>query len=378
MGGEIKETLIADAIAHAEERGNGAAPTITLDLSEVENAKSAILDMAVAKVLAEAGIGVAIILPGADITLDLDALGVIASADAGSFTVEAAIIPMRDLRGMQAAQVKGYETVVSIDVFVGEEKVDVPLTVSLPYTLKPNENPAAVRVWYMSDSGTLTDLYGAFDSTTGMITFTIAHQSYFVVGYDEVAIWTNIFTDLDPDEWYSYAIAFMNHHGMINGYGNGLVGAEDILSRSQFAALIWALEGKPLPNGTKSFPDVAEAAWYYNAVTWAAENGLVAGYGNGSFGPDDPITREQVVQMLYNYAINFKGYDIPANRDMPGFADTDLIDVWAETAAKALAEAGVLNGLPEGDDAFKPKDDATRAEAAQIFMNFVRFVVGDR
>ncbi|MCL2004409.1 MAG: S-layer homology domain-containing protein, partial [Oscillospiraceae bacterium] len=294
------------------------------------------------------------------------------------------VLELVELDGLLAAVTRGYELVVNIAVFVDDEKVDVPLTVSLPYTLKDGENPAAVRVWYMDDDGNLTDLNGVFDD--GAITFTITHQSYFVVGYDLVAIWENIFTDLDPDEWYYYAIAFMNHYGLYNGYNNGLVGPEDVLTRSQFATLIWALEGKPpvgdaVPSVPQDEPygfnDVAEDAWYYTAVTWAAENGIVAGTGMGRFEPDSPISRQEVIQMLYNYAVNFKEYELPQNREMPAFTDEEQIDAWAETATKALAEAGVLSGLPGGDDAFKPQSDATRAEAGQMFMNFVRFVAGE-
>jgi hypothetical protein len=105
---------------------------------------------------------------------------------------------------------------------------------------------------------------------------------------------------------------------------------------------------------------------------WAAENGVVAGYGNGQFGPDDKITRQQVSQMLWNYAVNFKGYDIPENRPMPSYTDKDQIDAWAETAAKELSEAGVLR---DGDE-FRPGDDTTRGEAADMFRNFLRFVAG--
>ena len=245
LGDETREALIADAIANAEERGNGATPTITLDLSEAANAKSVILDMEMAKALAEAGVEVAIKLPDAEIRLNLDALGAIASTDAGTFTVEAAVVPMGDLRGMQAAQVKGYETVVSIEVFAGDTKIDVPLTVSLPYSLKGGENPNAVRVWHMADSGTLTSLNGVFDMTAGMITFSIGHQSYFVVGYDPVALWINVFSDVSAGAWYYESVAFANYHELFGGYGNGLFGPQDSMTRAMFVTVLHNLEGQP-------------------------------------------------------------------------------------------------------------------------------------
>jgi hypothetical protein len=184
--------------------------------------------------------------------------------------------------------------------------------------------------------------------------------------------WINIFADLDPNHPYYEAIAFMNIRGLIVGYGNGNVGPDDTLTRAQFATLLWNLEGQPSPEGTVNFSDVQEDAWYYAPVQWAAEQGVVAGVGGGLFAPDTPISRQEVVQMLYNYAVNFKGYKIPKNRDISDYTDKGKIDVWAESAAKALAEAGVLRDEKE----FRPTDDATRGEAADMFMNFLRFIAG--
>ncbi|MCL2004446.1 MAG: YDG domain-containing protein, partial [Oscillospiraceae bacterium] len=184
---ETTEALVEKAINAVGDAVPGVPapiPTVTLDLSSVEGATSAVLNVETAQTFSEAEVAVTVILPDAEITLAPEALATLSeTTDVGAtpITVEATEIPMRDLQGMQAAQVKGYETVVSIDVFVGETKVNVPLTVSLPYNLKANENPAAVRVWYMDSDGTLTDLKGTYDKDTGLITFTITHQSYFVV-----------------------------------------------------------------------------------------------------------------------------------------------------------------------------------------------------
>jgi hypothetical protein len=276
---------------------------------------------------------------------------------------------------MQAAQARGFETVVDIKVFLDGEKINVPLTVSIPYTRKPNENPAAVRVWYMCGNGTLTCMNGVY--ADGFVTFTVPRQSYFVVGYDPVLLWENIFNDLPEDDPFYEAIAFMNMLGLINGHANGTAGSAEPFTRAQAAALLWNLEDKPLlttNNGQfTAFSDVDEDHWYYDAVMWAAENNVAAGKGGGLFDPGTAITRQETAQMLYNYAVNFKGYEIPENRSMPEYTDKDQIGVWAESAAKALAEAGVL----PPDDEFRPKDGATRGEAAKLFRNFLRFVAAD-
>ena len=372
------EALIEKALAAAADDaadGEAAVPTVILDLSSLEGAESAVLNVAAAQNFSEAEVAITVILPDAEITLPVEALAAIAAFSGSGttpVTVEAAVIPMSELRGMQAAQVKGYETVVSIDVFVGDTKVDVPLTVSLPYTLKPNENPDAVRVWYMDEAGALTDLKGTYDRATGMITFTINHQSYFVVGYDPVALWINIFSDVSEDAWYFDAVAYANFYELFGGYGDGLFGPGDSMTRAMFVQVLYNMEGQPALSAEGSpFSDVLEGAWYYDAVIWAAENGIVTGVGGGRFDPSRAISRQEMAVMLLNFA-ECKGIELPQHRDLPDFSDYAQIDAWAETAAKALAEAGVLSG---SNNEFMPGDDATRAQVAAMFKNYLRFVV---
>jgi hypothetical protein len=314
-----------------------------------------------------AGIGI--------ITIGSDAMALLAgyceNDGTSIITVVFEAVNMSDLQGMQAAQVKGYETVVSIDVFVGDTKVDVPLTVSLPYTLKANENPVAVKVWYMDSNGDLTDLKGVYDSATGMITFSIPHQSYFVVGYDPVALWNNIFRDVPANAWYYDAVAFANSYGLFNGNAGNFM-PNDSMTRAMFVTALWNLEGKPSPKEAGRFTDVAHNAWYHNAVQWAAENDVVGGVGGGNYAPDRAITRQEMAVMLMNYA-NYKGYDIPEYRSLE-FVDSGQVASWAEAAVKLLSEAGVISG---SNNAFMPHKDTARAEVAALLKNFLRFVVVD-
>jgi hypothetical protein len=205
-----------------------------------------------------------------------------------------------------------------------------------------------------------------------MITFTISHQSYFVVGYEPVALWVNIFNDVTANAWYYNAVAFANFHGLFGGYGNGIFAPRDSMTRAMFTMVLYQLEDNPTIRGASRFTDVAPDAWYYNAVQWAAENGVVHGVGNNRFEPNRPISRQEMALMLDNY-VRFKDYDMPAHRPLPGFTDYNQIELWAENAARRLSEAGVISG---DNGAFKPKDTATRAEVSQLFKNFMRFVLG--
>jgi len=277
---------------------------------------------------------------------------------------------MSELQGMQSAQVRGFETVININVHVDGEKINVPLIVSLPYTLKENENPSAVRVWFLCDQGTLTCMNGVFDPVTGMITFTITHQSYFVVGYDPVLLWDNVFNDLSRNAYYHDAIAFMNQRGIMNGYGHGVIGAQDKLNRAQLATMLWNMEGNPMPVGSVTFNDVAQGAWYYHQVLWAAENGIMPGVSAGNFAPNAMVTYKQLAQILYNYAVNFNDYTLPTNVLMPESIVSGYVDAWDETEARRLLESGIFG---HGDE-FSPDVDTTRGEAALIIRDFIRFV----
>ena len=119
------------------------------------------------------------------------------------------------------------------------------------------------------------------------------------------------------------------------------------------------------PVSTLPFTDVAADAWYADAVNWAAAKGIVNGYGDGTFGPEDAITREQMAVLLYNYA-RFKGEDMTASADLSGFTDGDQVSDWAEYAMKWAVAEGLMNG---SNNALNPLGTASRAEAAQVLMN---------
>ncbi|MCL2004256.1 MAG: S-layer homology domain-containing protein [Oscillospiraceae bacterium] len=280
-----------------------------------------------------------------------------------------------ELDGLLAAVTKGYELVVNIAVFVDDVKVDVPLTVSLPYTLKDGENPAAVRVWYMDDGGTLTDLKGVFDEETGLITFDITHQSYFVVGYDEaLAAWDGRWTDVEENEYFE-AIAFIAWYlteleeTLFAGTGGGLFAPDMMMTRGQFMTVLHKLANRPEHVDGDGFDDVAEDAWYYDAVLWGFETGIVAGVGGNLFAPDDELSREQMAVILSKYAV-YAGLELAELRELP--EELEFSD-WADEDGyiTGLAGAGLLTS--GGLDLTK---GAPRAEIALMFMEFVRFIIG--
>ena len=173
------------------------------------------------------------------------------------------------------------------------------------------------------------------------------------------------FTDLDiVGTWYHEAVDYVLRNGLMTGYSNGAFGPDDHLSRAQLAQILYNRAGKPAVTGGSGFIDVPDGKWYAPAVAWAAANGIVSGYGSGLFGPDDNITREQLAVMLWRYA----GSPAATDKELR-FADADRANGYALEALRWAVENGILNGY--GDGRLDPKGLATRAQAAQMLMDAI-------
>ena len=174
--------------------------------------------------------------------------------------------------------------------------------------------------------------------------------------------------DVPAGSWYADAVAYVYEAGLMNGTEEGAFAPGQTLSRAMLAQILYNLEGQPAVGGT-AFSDVEEGRWYADAVTWSAGNGLVSGYGDGTFGPNDPVTREQLVLFLYRYA-GYKGQDTAqSGAAVLDFADAEEISSWALEAVTWAVDARLLSG--KTGNLLDPRWSATRAEVAQILMNFL-------
>lgn len=175
------------------------------------------------------------------------------------------------------------------------------------------------------------------------------------------------FRDVAADDWFYEAVCYVQETGLMDGMGDGTFAPQTALSRAMLARLLYNLEGQPAVDGGNRFGDLT-ADWYIDAVNWAASLGLVSGYGDGSFRPDQDISRQEMVQMLYHYA-RYKGYDLSGSYDLSAFRDGDKTADWArEAMAWALAQ-GIVSG--KGGSTLDPEGSATRAEIAQLLQNFL-------
>jgi len=180
--------------------------------------------------------------------------------------------------------------------------------------------------------------------------------------------WANPFEDVAADNWYYNAVRYVYEAGLMNGISQSTFEPESELTRAMLVTILYRLDSEPSVSSEDLFEDVASGNWYSDAVAWAAENGIVGGYGDGTFGPADSITREQIAVILFNYA-EYKGYDLTAANDLSAFSDAGSTSSWAQTAMEWAVGNGLLSG--NGDGTLDPTGTATRAEVATILMRFI-------
>ena len=172
------------------------------------------------------------------------------------------------------------------------------------------------------------------------------------------------FTDVSPTSWEADAVAFASAHELFSGTSETTFSPNESMSRGMLATVLYRLEGCPDQEGATTYGDVSSDAWYADGVAWVTENGIANGYGDGQFGPNDNITREQFAVMLWNYAGR-----PAASSQVLDFTDADQAGSYALEALCWAAENGILNGYSNGQ--LVPGGTATRAQAAQMLKNFM-------
>ena len=176
------------------------------------------------------------------------------------------------------------------------------------------------------------------------------------------------FSDVDADAWYAEAVMYCREHNLMAGIGNNQFAPESSLTRAQFATVLYRIEGTPAVTGTDAFTDTPDGAWYSDAVLWVSQQNLISGYGGGLFGPNDPVSREQMTTIFWRYAGS------PAADGASDYTDEASI---ASYAAAAVDWASVNNiVVPASAGVFAPKSNATRAHVAAALMNYSRQQTG--
>ena len=176
------------------------------------------------------------------------------------------------------------------------------------------------------------------------------------------------FTDVKTSDWYYDAVKYVYENGLMAGTSETTFAPEVKLNRAMAVQILYNLEGKPAVTEAATFTDAAAAGeWALDAIAWAQQTGVVAGMGDNLFAPAAQVTREQFAQMMYNYA-KYKGYDLTAAGDLAQFTDSGKLQPWAVTAMKWANGNGLINGFE--DNTLQPAGTTIRGQAASIIMNF--------
>ena len=220
--------------------------------------------------------------------------------------------------------------------------------------------------YYHEDSEALTFQTSGRIGADGSVSLRFTHASQYAIVIDDYSH-EMPFEDVGEGVWYYDAVSYVYAKGLMGGTSATTFEPNTTTSRAMIAVILWRLEGSPIVEEYTDFSDVADGAWYTEGIRWASSVGVVGGYPNGSFGPDDPITREQMAAMLYRYA-DYKGWDVTELADLSAFTDAESISGYAVTALRWANAAGIVGGY--NDSTLRPQGNARRSEAAAMLQRF--------
>ena len=187
--------------------------------------------------------------------------------------------------------------------------------------------------------------------------------------------WQSPFGDVATGDWFYGDVAYVYTKGLMLGTGTDpmLFSPQAKLTRGMVVTVLYRSAGSLDVNGIADpFNDIPSGQYYTDAVKWAATNNIVSGYGNGAFGPNDNITREQLAVILYNYAVFEDKGPVGMWAVRLGFTDAGDISDWATEGVMFCSMKGIINGYPDGS--FVPQGGATRAEGAAMLHRFMETV----
>lgn len=206
--------------------------------------------------------------------------------------------------------------------------------------------------------------------SSGNVALKFTHASEYAIVLDESSHELP-FTDTAKGAWYQGAVEYVYRNGIMTGTSATTFSPNTAMNRAMVAQILYNLEGQPTVTGESTFTD-SNTHWAAKAIAWAQKTGVVSGYGNNTFRPNQAVTREELAQMLYNYA-EYKQYDLTASGDLIAFPDGNNVQGWAKTAMSWANGNQLINGFE--DDTLRPGGDSTRAQAASILMRFDQNVV---
>ncbi|MDD4402344.1 MAG: S-layer homology domain-containing protein [Desulfitobacteriaceae bacterium] len=267
---------------------------------------------------------------------------------------------------------KGYTVISAYEVRLTGHRGNLTLT----FPIDAGYNGKSYVVKHRTSSGKIVSYTGTVEN--GKITIQVTELSPFMITIleDQITPDTKInnpFTDVGESDWFYNTVLLNLDRGLLGGTNVTTFSPNDPITRGMFTTVLARVDGADLSGYTTSqFTDVDMSKYYGASVVWAADKGIITGYGNGLFGAEDSITREQIAAMLTNY-IRIRNIKIDAAKpEAVNYADDSEISSWAKNSVYIMQVHGLIGGRPS--NLYDPKSIATRAEVAQVFLNYANAV----
>lgn len=329
--------------------------------------------------------GVTVKLPSAELRVDRQTLAAVTEQAAGSkirLVVEPDSTARSTMTAAQKSTLAGMKNAAALEAYFVSNNTRIhdfkggSVELSIPYRAK-----GAIRAWFLKEDGTREPVSARYDKENAQLI--LHHFSHYVIEeLDSSAAYTvcakddscplGAFGDLTAAAWYHDGVHYCLENGLMQGVSGGKFLPDGSTTRAQLVMILWRLEGSPETTGAVRFGDTAGGAWYTEAVRWAVGCGVVKGYDNECFGPNDAVTREQMAAILYRYA-QHKGYDVSAGEDtnILSFDDAFAVSEYAIPAMQWACGSGMVHGIArDGRMLLAPGDTTTRAQTATLLMRF--------
>lgn len=379
---EYDAETVGNILNAAEKSENG---NVTVDATAVESADEITIPAGIVTAIIDSGTVEELTFktPAAEFTLDTGVLNTVDDCFDSSYDtlmIHLAEVEASELTSSQQAAIDDTHDMVILDLAAtvthynaGGDKTgsqDVhelggSVLVRYAYTLEDGQDPAALIVYYLDENGTLKRIDAVYEN--GYLVFSTTHFSVYVVEYCPMSL----FTDCDISAWYHEGVDFVLMNGLFQGVSATTFEPHTVTSRAMIVTVLWRLAGEPDAVGSVSetFTDCTDGLWYSEAVLWAAQNGIVDGYGNGLFGPYDTLSREQMVTILYRYEQIINGGGFTGDWEFSlNYNDAESISNWAYEAFCWCVMNGIVDGTGNGN--LSPDGSAERCQLAVIMQRY--------
>ena len=360
---------LSEAISAAKKSGEDTV-TITPEIKGKVNGIAVSLPKSAAANAAKQGVQLIVETDKARVSLRAEVLGELAKNSGSELKLEITEKRAEEVSDKLAHENLDGASIVEVTLMIDGKPVTVfggkKLLIDIPVDSKRFRAGDTCRVLVLSDDGAAERTSGQCIKKNDALFVRVetTHLSTFVVMRDAALP----FTDVADTAWYADAVQYVYENGLMTGVSESEFAPDGTATRGQIVTILWRLAGSPVVNYAMRYADMDEGAWYGEAVRWAASTGVVTGYSESSFGPNDAITREQLAAILYRY-VKTQGQGFTGMWYFPlRYDDAASISSWADEAMHWCVMKGLLNGTSE--TALSPRATATRAQLATILQRF--------